>query len=148
MRLSLHPGELRQILRFGAVGIAASLAYLVSSLILLAIGMPPLAVNVAAFAISLALSYLGQYYFTYRASGVHGRLSRRYAMTIFVLLAVGSALHWSLIWLAVSPPLASLAVTLIYPPLSFLFNHGWVFGRGRTADAADTTDVSPARNAN
>ena len=145
MPLSLHPGELRQILRFGAVGIAASLAYLMSSLVLLAVGIPPLAVNVAAFAFSLALSYLGQYYFTYRASGAHRKLSRRYAMTVSLLLAVSSALHWSLIWLTVSPPLASLAITLVYPPLSFLLNHGWVFGRGRSTDAAD---VSRARNAN
>ena len=145
MRRQLHPGELKQILRFGVVGTAASTAYLVSSLILLGVGIPPATVNVAAFATSLTLSYLGQYYFTYRASGAHKRLSRRYAITTLTLLAVCSALHWSLIWLKVSPPFASLTVTLIYPSLSFLFNHGWAFGRGRSTDA---DDGSPARHAN
>ena len=148
MRLSLHPGELWQIVRFGAVGIAASLAYLGSSLIFLGFGMPPLVVNAAAFAISLTLSYLGQYYFTYRVSDAHKRLSLRYAVTVLALLSVCSALHWGLIWLEVSPPLASLAVTLIYPPLSFLSNHGWVFGRGRRAAAAEAANGPQAWNSN
>lgn len=144
MRLRLHPGEAWQILRFGMVGGAASLTYLASSIVLLELGMAPLAVNLAAFAISLALSYLGQYYFTYRAAGAHRMLSRRYAISTAILIAVCTGLHWALLRLSLDPRLASLAVTLTYPLLSFLLNHGWVFGRGAAARAAGSPERNPS----
>ena len=142
MRLKLHPGEAWQILRFGLVGAAASLTYLAASIALLQLGMAPIAVNLAAFAISLALSYLGQYYFTYRAAGAHRMLSRRYAISTAILIAACTALHWALLRVSLDPRLASLAVTLTYPALSLLLNHGWVFGRG----AAVRAGSAPERN--
>lgn len=136
MYLRLHPGEAWQILRFGMVGAAASLTYLISSIVLLGLGMAPVAVNLAAFAISLALSYLGQYYFTYRAAGTHRMLSVRYAASTAILIALCTALHWGLLQASFDPRLASLAVTLTYPVLSFLLNHGWVYSRGAAGRAA------------
>lgn len=136
MYLRLHPGEAWQILRFGMVGAAASLTYLISSIVLLGLGMAPVAVNLAAFAISLALSYLGQYYFTYRAAGTHRMLSVRYAASTAILIALCTALHWGLLQVSFDSRLASLAVTLTYPALSFLLNHGWVYSRGAAGRAA------------
>ena len=136
MRLRLHPGEAWQILRFGVVGAAASLTYLISSIMLLGLGFAPVAVNLAAFAISLVLSYLGQYYFTYRAAGAHRMLSARYAVSTAILIAVCTALHWGLLQLSLDPRLASLAVTATYPVLSFILNHGWVYSRGAAGRAA------------
>ena len=144
MRLRLHPGETWQILRFGMVGAAASMTYLASSIALLKLGMAPIVVNLAAFAISLALSYLGQYYFTYRAAGAHRMLSRRYAVSTAILIATCTALHWALLRLSLDPRLASLAVTLTYPALSFLLNHGWVFGRGASARSAGPAERNPS----
>ena len=136
MYLGLHPGEAWQILRFGMVGTAASLTYLISSIVLLGLGMAPVAVNLAAFAFSLALSYLGQYYFTYRTAGTHRMLSVRYAASTAILIALCTALHWGLLQVSFDPRLASLAVTLTYPVLSFLLNHGWVYSRGAAGRAA------------
>ena len=140
MRLRLHPGEAWQVLRFGLVGAAASLTYLLSSIALLGLGFAPFAVNLAAFAFSLTLSYLGQYYFTYRAAGAHRMLSVRYAGSTAVLIAVCTALHWGLLQLLFDPRLASLAVTLTYPVLSFLLNHGWVYRRGAAGRTAMHSD--------
>ena len=140
MPLRLHPGEAWQVLRFGLVGAAASLTYLLSSIALLGLGFAPFAVNLAAFAFSLTLSYLGQYYFTYRAAGAHRMLSVRYAGSTAVLIAVCTALHWGLLQLLFDPRLASLAVTLTYPVLSFLFNHGWVYRRGAAGRTAMHSD--------
>ena len=136
MRLRLHPGEAWQILRFGIVGIAASSTYLISSIVLLDLGFAPVAVNLVAFAISLTLSYLGQYYFTYRAADAHRILSVRYAGSTALLTALCTALHWGLLQLSLDPRLASLAVTVTYSLLSFLLNHGWVYGRGAVGRAA------------
>lgn len=140
MRLRLHPGEAWQILRFGMVGAAASLTYLISSIGLLGLGFAPIAVNLAAFAISLTLSYLGQYYFTYRAAGAHRMLSARYGVSTAMLIAVCTALHWGLLRLSLDPRLASLAVTVTYPVLSFLLNHGWVYSRGTVGRAVMPSD--------
>ena len=140
MRLRLHPGEAWQILRFGMVGAAASLTYLISSIGLLGLGFAPIAVNLAAFAISISLSYLGQYYFTYRAADAHRVLSARYGVSTAVLIAACTALHCGLLRLSLDPRLASLAVTVVYPVLSFLLNHGWVYGRGAIGRAAKPSE--------
>lgn len=140
MRLRLHSGEAWQILRFGMIGAAASLTYLISSIGLLGLGFAPIAVNLAAFAISLTLSYFGQYYFTYRAADAHRTLSARYGVSTAILIAVCTALHWGLLRLSLDPRLASLAVTVTYPVLSFLLNHGWVYSRGTLGRAAERSD--------
>jgi putative flippase GtrA len=130
MRLRLHPGEIWTVMRFGIVGAAATLTYLACSMVLLGAGVAPVKVNLIAFAVSLTLSYLGQYYFTYRAANAHARLSLRYALATLALIAICSILHRGLLQLAVDPRLASLAVTITYPLLSFILNHGWAYRRG------------------
>ena len=139
MRLRLHPGEIWTVMRFGLVGAAATLTYLVCSIILLGSGIAPVTVNLIAFAVSLTLSYLGQYYFTYRAANAHARLSLRYAIATLVLIAICSILHRGLLQLALDPRLASLAVTIAYPLLSFILNHGWAYRRGAVGPAMTVT---------
>jgi putative flippase GtrA len=92
--------------------------------------MLPQLANLAAFLASTAASYLGHYFFTYRASGSHLRLSARFIAVTIALSLLCSLLHQLALWAGASPQLAALAVTIAYPPLSFLFNHFWAFARG------------------
>ncbi len=123
-------GEFGAVLRFGVVGVAATLSYLGLSLLLLHWGMLPQLANLAAFLASTAISYLGHYFFTYRANGSHLRLSARFIAVTIALSLLCSLLHQLVLWAGVSPRLAAVAVTLAYPPLSFLLNHFWAFSRG------------------
>ena len=122
--------EFGAVVRFGMVGVTATLSYLGLSLLLLHWGMLPQLANLAAFLASTAISYLGHYFFTYRANGSHLRLSGRFIAVTVALSLLCSLLHQLVLWAGASPRLAALAVTLAYPPLSFLLNHFWAFSRG------------------
>lgn len=125
-----RPGELGAIARFGLVGVAASLTYLGGSLALLTLGLTPYLANAAAFLASIAASYAGHYFFTYRSDDSHWRLGPRFLLVTAGLVGLSSALHAAVLALGASPRGAALVVTLVYPPLSFALNHFCAFARG------------------
>ena len=129
-RFGLRPGESGAILRFGLVGVAATLAYLAASLLLLDQGLAARATNLAAFAVGTLMSYLGHYFFTYRADDSHLRLGSRFVTVTAGLALLCVILHHAALLLGAGPRGAALFVTLAYPPLSFALNHFWAFARG------------------
>ena len=130
MSRGLRPGELGAIVRFGLVGIAATLVYLLVSLVLLDLEIAPRPTNLVAFAAGTIASYLGHYFFTYRADDSHLKLGGRFAAVTAGLALLCVALHQLALWLGAGPRGAALVVTLAYPPLSFALNHFWAFARG------------------
>ncbi|MCA1661538.1 MAG: GtrA family protein [Novosphingobium sp.] len=129
-RWRLRPGELGAIFRFGLVGIAATLTYLAASLVLLEWNIAARAANLIALLCGTLASYLGHYFFTYRADERHLRLGGRFVAVTVGLTLLCVALHHAALGLGASPPGAALLVALAYPPLSFALNHFWAFARG------------------
>jgi len=129
-RIGLREGELGSIVRFGLVGVAATLTYYLVSLALLGQGVAPRATNLVAFGFGTAASYLGHYFFTYRADDSHLRLGGRFFAVTAGLMALCAGLHQAALLLGAGPKRAALFVTVAYPPLSFAFNHFWAFARG------------------
>ena len=127
---ALSPGELGAILRFGMVGVMATLVYFAVSLVLLDFGLVPRVTNLVAFAVGTVASYLGHYFFTYRADDSHFKLGGRFAAVTAGLALLCVALHQVALWLGAGPRGAVLFVTVAYPPLSFALNHFWAFARG------------------
>lgn len=131
-----RPGELAAIGRFAAVGVAATLAYLGTSLVLLDRGIAPHPTNLVAFVVGTVASYLGHYFFTYRSDDSHLRMGTRFFAVTAGLMALGAALHHFALLVGATPKAAALFVTVAYPPLSFAFNHFWAFARGARARAS------------
>lgn len=119
------------LLRFVAVGVGATLIYLGVSLALLSAGMVPQLANIVAFLASTTASYFGHYFFTYRSSDHHLHVSARFVTMTAGLSVLCSGLHQAVLLAGASPRAAALAVTLAYPPLSFLINNFWVYARGK-----------------
>ena len=117
------------------VGVAATLAFLGASLFFLHQGIAPRLSNLAAFGVGTVTSYLGHYFFTYRAGGSHIRLGTRYLLVTAGLIGMGIVLHHLALLFGATPRIAALLVTLAYPPLSFGLNHFWAFARGAGGDA-------------
>lgn len=138
----LKKGEIGAIFRFGLVGVVATLTYLGLSLLLLDWGLLPQLVNLIAFLASIATSYLGHYFFTYRASGSHARLSSRFVTVNIALSLLCSLLHQVVLWIGASAQLSALVVAVVYPLLSFLLNHFWAFSRGENTAAAGAKSLS------
>ena len=131
-----RPGEPAAIVRFGIVGVAATLVYLGASLVLLDRGIAPHPTNLIAFVLGTVASYFGHYFFTYRSDDSHLRMGTRFFLVTAALMALGAALHHLALLVGATPRQAALFVTVAYPPLSFALNHFWAFARGARAGAS------------
>jgi putative flippase GtrA len=142
--LGLKKGEIGAIFRFGLVGVVATLTYLGLSLLLLDWGLMPQLVNLIAFLAGTVTSYLGHYFFTYRASGSHVRLGARFVAVTIVQALLCGLLHQLVLWIGASAQLSALVMAVVYPLLSFLLNHFWAFSRGENTAAAGAKSFSGA----
>jgi putative flippase GtrA len=124
MRATVH-----ELLRFGVVGVAASVTHVVVALLLIErAGVPLLWANALAFSVAVFVSYFGNHAWTFRRAGHHRRHFPR-----FLAVALGGlALNQSIVFLAVEvagmPYLYGiLLVVLIVPGLSFALSKCWAF---------------------
>ena len=123
-----------EVARFAAVGLTATLVYFLTfNAVSYGTALSPAIANVAAFALSLAVSYLGHKHVTFRAGGRHSVYLPRFVATTAVLVAATSALSVAgTSWLDLPPYVVALIVSVTYPAGSFVLNKIWVFReRGR-----------------
>ena len=119
-----------QFVRFGAVGLLATLVHVGVGLSLAGgLGLAPLAANFSAFSVAVLVSYLGNRGWTFGQDG-SGRLVQ---LPKFLLVALlGLALNQVLVFMLVERLAwtygAALAVVVLVVPLvSFAANRWWVF---------------------
>jgi putative flippase GtrA len=121
--------SLALLVKYGTVGVAASLLHIASALLFYgAAGMPATLANTMAFLMSFSLSFLGNYRWTFASTGAESA-----ALSKFFLLSVACFL--------LNQTLVALAMTLVRLPfgvsvtlataaaaaLGFLGSHRWVF---------------------
>ena len=127
----------RRWVRFGMVGGAASLSYILLGLLLVNLwGMPVLAGNTLAFALSFIVSYLGQSLWTFQAGGPGSGLSHRamlprFAATQALGLGLNSAIIWLLMRLGLTYEMVMPVAVLLVPAMVYFLCKYWVF-RHRT----------------
>lgn len=116
-----------QLVRFGIVGISATITYFCTGMALSYLtALHPLVVHVLAFLISLAVSYLGHAHFTFGVAGT--RYVIRYAIITGVLFAASSLLTVIQTQIfSLSSSLNVTIITFIYPIFSFLLHRFWTF---------------------
>ncbi len=122
----LPPGE---VLRFGIVGITATLThFVVLTLGVEAIGMDPVPANGLAFACAVCVTYLGQSFWVFQVK----RHSLK-QLQKFLVSAVGGFIANLLLMALITQALGLhyyvgfLAVTILVPLGTFLLNKFWVF---------------------
>lgn len=135
-RLPLSPQRrdlLAQFLRYGVTGGIVTLfgvaAY--AGFVRLA-HWPPLAANVGAYLVSMALGYVLHARYSFRGHGSAGEVSARQGGKFFLTSGVSFALNSLWVWLFTSvfgwndltPILAMIFVT---PPICFVIYRKWVF---------------------
>jgi putative flippase GtrA len=116
--------------RFIVVGVVATLTHvLVAVCLISALGVRPAALaNAIAVVAGSSVSYLGNYFWTFRRGGRHLVRLPRFAvayMTVFVLNALVMGLVADLGGVAYLIPL--VAVIAMTPVATFLLNRYWVF---------------------
>ncbi len=118
-----------QFMRFGLVGAVATGVHLVSALVYHHIfGLTPLVANACAFMTAWAVSYFGNWVWTFGAVTAHNQSAPRYlavALAGFVLnqtIVYITANLWSWpLWAALIP------VVMIVPLVNFLASRFWAY---------------------
>jgi putative flippase GtrA len=120
--------------RFAGVGTVATLVHVSAAFAANQSGaVGPMIANSIGFACAVAVTYLGNYYWTFPGTGGHGRSVQRFSVmagltllwTSSVVYVASGLLHW--------PFIVALAVILITaPPANFALSQLWVFRPGRS----------------
>ena len=124
----------RRWVRFAIVGGAASVSYFLLGLLFVnMVGLPTLAGNALAYALSFIVSYLGQCLWTFRAAdsatggASHRTMLPRFAATQAVGLCCNSAIVWLLVRLGVPYAWAMPVAVLTVPVMVYVLCKFWVF---------------------
>lgn len=121
---------LSELLRFAVVGVAVALLYLCLFVLLVRLGAPRVAANATAFAVAVAVQYLGQSAWTFRRRWSDGGQARRFLATIALGFVTSTALS-AFVGPALGWPdwLSAAAVTVVLPVQNYVLFRIWVFAR-------------------
>ena len=119
-----------EMLRFGAVGIVATLTHaVVALLVTAAFDLAPLFANLAGFSLAVILSFLGHLRITFRIQQPHTKHLFRFIALSLLSLGVSSSI--TALWTqnGGSMNMAMVLVVLIVPPCSYIAARFWAFDK-------------------
>jgi putative flippase GtrA len=119
-----------QLVRFALVGGLVALAYVAGYLLLLALSVPQMLANGAAFLGAVGLQYVGQAGFTFRKKIADRAQALRFVVMIALGLVTATVVTgWLAPALSLSDWAAAVAVALILPVQNYTFMTLWVFSK-------------------
>ncbi len=117
-----------QFVRFAIVGVLVALSYIGLYLMFLALGVPQVLANAAAFLLAIMIQYIGQGRFTF------GKTLRDRDQALRFVAMVGLGLLTAAIITGLIAPvtgladwLAAAAVAVVLPIQNYIFMSNWVF---------------------
>lgn len=124
-----------EVIRFGIVGVGATLTHAGVYSLLVTVGdVAPLASNFCAFGVALLVSFAGHFFWTFgdSQSGECFKLCSPKFVKFVLTQASGLGLNTLFVWLCTGPlALPELyavgPMVFITPPVTFLINKYWVF---------------------
>lgn len=120
---------IRQLARFGAVGIAAMAVHWVAVTLLVPLGVEPLFANIIAFAIAFNVSYVGHRNWTFADKTPHAATFRRFLGVALLSFALNEVLYYLLLRQGVEYRIALFVVLVAVAALTFVLSRYWAFGR-------------------
>lgn len=123
------PSVSLQLSRFAGVGTTATLVHVSAAFLASQSGAAgPMIANTIGFACAIAVTYLGNFYWSFPGAGSHFHALQRFS------IMAGLTLLWtsSVVYIAGSvldlPFIAALAIILVSaPPANFVVSRVWVF---------------------
>lgn len=120
---------IRQLARFGAVGVAAMAVHWLVVALLVPLGMAPLLANAIAFAVAFNVSYHGHRNWTFVATTPHATTFGRFLGVALLSFALNEALYYALLQRGVEYRLALAIVLVAVAALTFVLSRYWAFRR-------------------
>jgi putative flippase GtrA len=118
---------IRQLLRFGAVGVAAMAVHWTVVALLVPFGAKPLLANIAAFAIAFNVSYVGHRHWTFAATSAHQSPFKRFLGVALLSFVLNEALYYLLLRAGLEYRVALLIVLVAVAALTFILSRYWAF---------------------
>ena len=120
---------LRQMPKFFAVGGGATAVHVAAALSFNGLaGIAPLWANVMAFFVASAVSYFGNWFWTFDAASRHGLAAPRFLALSLSCFAVNQAIVYAVVeWLGRPLWLAMIPVVIVVPAFGFWLSRSWVF---------------------
>jgi putative flippase GtrA len=119
---------IRQLARFGVVGVAAMAVHWLAVTILVPLGLIPLIANVVAFAIAFNVSYLGHRNWTFASTNHHPTTLKRFFGVALASFVLNEILYYLLLTFTALDYRIALAVVLIaVAALTFVLSRYWAF---------------------
>ncbi|MEM7498392.1 MAG: GtrA family protein [Pseudomonadota bacterium] len=127
--------EVWRIVRFGIVGVAATLTHAlgVFGFVELA-GLAPSLANPAGFLLAVPVSYLGHYFFTYASAHAHGETAMRFVVVSGTSFAVSQAVVMAVEALGGPYQIAVGIFVVLVPATNFVLFNLLVFRRRPRAE--------------
>ena len=117
------------IFKFGLVGLFATLTYYFSAIYLQEV-LPRFSImvtNLIAYCIAMIVSYVGHYFWTYKAQGDHGTTIAKYIVSALF----GSALNSTVVYICMRSSMqyksAMVVAIVLVPVVAYVINKKWVF---------------------
>ncbi len=118
-----------QISRFGIIGVSATIVhYAVALLMNEFFGLPPLWSNLIAFLSAWPVSYFGNYFWTFGATGSHRESFVRFGVAAICGLLLSQFIVWVVAEnMGFALRYALIPALLLVPVFSFAMSRFWVF---------------------
>lgn len=118
----------RRLVRYGLVGMLGASIHFGTLILLVRAGMPPVPASVMGFVLTVLVSYLLNYYWTFEAKRVHRSSLPRYV----VITVSGLILNASVMYLTVEVwewdyRLGQTVAVILIPLSNFLLSSVWAF---------------------
>ena len=128
----MRPGyvnEFWKLVRFSAVGGVATMVYVTAAMIAVAFGgVSPTVGAVIGFCASFLVSYVGHFHFTFAVPGRYRDYVLKFAISSLASFLISTTTMWGMTnVLMIDYKIALVAVAVLIPICSYLFNRFWVF---------------------
>jgi putative flippase GtrA len=118
---------IRQLARFGAVGVAAMAMHWLVVALAVPLGLKPLLANLGAFAIAFNVSYAGHRHWTFAATTSHRSTFRRFLAVALFSFALNEGLYYILLAAGMDYRTALLLVLVAVAAITFVLSRYWAF---------------------
>lgn len=129
-----------ELLRFGFVGIAATLLYVVLSAIFIYANIAPVIASAASYIICMFASYLGHRFLTFRSTHSSSKEFGKFAVVTFAGLLTSTCVMAATLRLGLDASLGVLAVVVSIPIVNFVIFKVWVFNQSLSDEASNQHD--------
>ena len=113
--------------RFGIVGVAATLVYFVLAVAFERYGVPIFVGNTLSYVLGFGVSYTGHCFWTFKSKASHGSALPKFLLTQLFGLGLNTAIIWVLMRLGLAYIVAMPVAIVTVPVVVYLISKFWVF---------------------